>query len=68
MPLIELPTGKTIYVSTYDYYFSLDEDDMDEFYQNCIADNLGVEIQNPFAMKAVEGKLEVEETPEETED
>ena len=68
MPLIELPTGKTLYVSTYDYYFSLDEEDMDEFYQNCIADNLGVEIENPFAMKSVEGKLEVEETPEETEE
>jgi hypothetical protein len=67
MPLIELPTGKTLYVSTYDYFFSLEEEDMDEFYQNCIADNLGVEIQNPFAMKSVEGKLEVEDK-EETED
>lgn len=58
MPLIELPIGTTIYVSSYEYYFKLEDDDMDEFYQSCIADNLGVIIENPFAMKATEGRIE----------
>ena len=34
MPNISLPNGKVIYVSTYEYYFQLDEKDVDEFFQS----------------------------------
>lgn len=64
MPNINLPTGNTIYVSTYEYYFLLPEEEVDEFYQSCIADNLGVYIDDPFSNKVAQGKLEVEDTLE----
>lgn len=63
MPLINLPSGNTIYMSTYEYYFMLKDEDMDEFYQSCMADNLGVYIGDPFASNAMRGKLEIEEDP-----
>lgn len=40
----------------------LKEEDVDEFYQSCIADDLGIEIDNPFSNKIIHGKLEIEET------
>lgn len=58
---IQLPTGKTISVSLYDYYFILQEEDVDVFFQSCIADDLGDEINNPFSNKASTGKIEVDE-------
>lgn len=74
MPNISLPTGKVIYVSTYDYYFQLEEKDVDEFFQSCIADDLGAFVDDPFCQKAYPGKLiheeipEIEEIPEENTD
>ncbi len=64
MPNISLPTGKVIYLSVYEYYFQLDEKDVDAFFQSCIADDLGTYEDNPFSGKAYQGRLEVEETPE----
>lgn len=65
---IQLPTGKTISVSCYEWLFMLKEEDVGEFYQSCIADDLGIDIENPFSNKIVHGKLEVEEIPEPVED
>ena len=64
MPNISLPTGKVIYLSTYEWLFKLEEKDVDEFYQNSIADDLGMFIEDPFSMRMPMGKLEVEETPD----
>lgn len=64
MPNISLPTGKVIYVTVYEYYFMLEEKDVDEFFQQCIADDLGTFVDDPFSQKTTLGKLEVEETPE----
>lgn len=58
---IQLPTGKTINVSTYEYLFVLTDSDMDNFYQMCIAANVGEYIENPFHNSADFGKIEVEE-------
>lgn len=63
MPNISLPTGKVIYVSTFDYYFMLQEEDVDEFFQSCIADDLGKFIDEPFSQRIARGKIEVEDTP-----
>jgi hypothetical protein len=65
MPNINLPTGNTIYVTAYEYYFLLDEKDVDQFFQSCIADNLGVYIEDPFSNMASPGKLEVDEIDDE---
>lgn len=64
MPNISLPTGKVIYLSVYEFYFQLEEKDVQEFYQSCIADDLGTFIEDPFSQRTPLGKLEVEETPE----
>lgn len=64
MPNISLPTGKVIYLSTYEWLFQLEEKNVDEFFQNCIADDLGAFIEDPFSMKTPKGRLEVEETLE----
>lgn len=61
MPNISLPTGKVIYVSTFEYYFMLDEEAVDMFFQSCIADDLGIEVQNPFSNKCSSGELEIDE-------
>lgn len=57
---ISLPTGKVITVSYYEWLFMLKEEDLDEFFQSCIADDLGHVIENPFSSKNAD-KLEVEE-------
>ena len=64
MPNISLPTGKVIYISTYEWLFQLEEKHVDEFYQNCIADDLGTFIEDPFSMKTPRGRLEVEDIPD----
>jgi len=64
MPNISLPTGKVIYISTYEWLFQLEEKNVDEFFQNCIADDLGMFIEDPFSMRMPMGKLEVEDTPD----
>lgn len=64
MPNISLPTGKVIYVSVYEYYFLLEDKDIDAFYQSCIADDLGTYVDDPFSGKASPGKLEVEDIPD----
>lgn len=65
MPNLSLPTGNVIYVSTYEYYFLLEEKDVDEFYQQLIADNAGIPApDDPFSNRAYAGKLEIEETLE----
>lgn len=65
---IQLVTGKTISVSCYEWLFLLKEEDVDDFYQSCIADDLGIDIENPFSNKIAHGKLEVQEIPEVIED
>ena len=61
---IQLPTGKTLSVSLYDYLFVLKEEDVDLFYQSCIADDLGEQINNPFSNRASTGKIQVEDNEE----
>lgn len=58
MPNIQLKTGNTIYVSTYEYYFKLEEKDVDLFFQSCEADDLGIYIDNPFSGKRDMGTLD----------
>lgn len=65
MPNISLPTGKVIYVSTFEYYFMLEEKDVDMFFQSCIADDLGIEVQNPFSNKCSSGELEIDDYEDE---
>lgn len=60
---IQLPTGKTIYVSTYEFFFVLKEEDVNEFYQNCVADDLGTYVEHPFSESLMKGKLEIDEDP-----
>lgn len=63
MPNIQLRTGKTIYISTYDYYFRLKEDEVDLFFQSCEADDLGIDVEDPFSNRMFFGTLDVEEKP-----
>ena len=65
MPRIQLDTGMTIYVSTYEYYFKLDDDDMDLFFQSCKADNLGIYIDNPFSGRKSKEVLDENELDDE---
>lgn len=58
MVYIQLQTGNTISMSCYEYYFVLKDEDMDRFYQDCIADDLGIEINNPWAGRASMGEIE----------
>jgi hypothetical protein len=62
MPNIQLRTGNTIYISVYEYYFKLRDEDMDLFFQSCEADNLGIQIDNPFSDKRYSGMVEDEPT------
>lgn len=64
MPNISLPTGKTIYISDYEYYFQLQDEDVDNFFQSCIADDLGRFIDDPFSNSCYRGKLQIEEFPD----
>jgi len=57
---ISLPTGKVISVSYYQWLFILKEDEVNDFYQDCIADDLGTQIENPFNNNHAE-KLDIEE-------
>lgn len=61
---IELPTGKTLYISTYEYLFVLKDEDMDGFYQSCIADDLGTYVESPFSSRTNSARLELEDVPE----
>jgi len=63
---IQLPTGNTISVSAYEYYFILKEDEIDLFFQSCIADDLGTYIDNPFSSRR--SSLEVKEEDEDIKD
>lgn len=68
MPLIQLKTGKTIYVSSYEYYFMLDDNDVEAFFEQCVADDLGTFQDDPFSSKVVLGKLEIDEELPDIED
>lgn len=46
--IISLPNGKNLIISTYEFLFVLKESDVDSFYETCMADDMGVEIDNPF--------------------
>lgn len=54
---IQLSTGNTIYISCYEYLFVLKDEDVELFYQQCIADDMGVYIDNPFSNRAMQGKI-----------
>lgn len=63
---VQLPTGNTISVSVYEYFFVLKEEDVDLFFQSCIADDLGKYIDNPFSLKSyslsiTEEEIDIEE-------
>lgn len=64
MPNISIGvTGKVVYMSVYDYYFRLEEEDVESFFQSCIADDLGTFIEEPFS-KGAPGRLDYEEVPD----
>lgn len=65
MPNISLPTGKVIYISLYEWLFQLEEKNVDEFYQNCVADDLGTFIDNPFSSIMPQGQINIDEVPDE---
>ncbi len=46
---ISLPTGKVISISVYEYLFVLKDEDMHDFYQEQIAADEGLYIENPFS-------------------
>ena len=53
---IQLPTGKTVYVSTYEFLFKTEDgkvvyttdDEIEDFYRNAMADDLGSFVEDPF--------------------
>lgn len=61
---IQLPTGKTMSMTVYEYFFLLKDEDVELFYQSCIADDLGVNVENPFYGMAPSAKLDVVEEEE----
>ena len=61
--LVQLPTGNTLSISIYEFFFQLKEDEVDAFYQSAIADDLGTYLDNPFSNRATPGKLDFEELP-----
>lgn len=65
MPNISLPTGNVIYLTVYEWLFVLQEEQVDEFYQQLIAENAGIPApEDPFSNRAHIGKLEVEDIPD----
>lgn len=62
MANIQLPTGKTINISLYDFLFRVSDDEVDIFFQSCIADDLGSFIEDPFSNAGGQsGRVETEE-------
>jgi hypothetical protein len=51
-------------MSVYDYYFRLEEKDVDNFFQSCIADDLGHFVEEPFSRGGSPGRLDYDEVPE----
>lgn len=60
MPNIQLETGNTVYFPS-EYYYSIPDEKMHEFFQACMADNLGVYIDSPFSNLRDEKTIEEEE-------
>lgn len=60
---IQLPTGTTISVNYFEYLFILEDSQVDLFFQECIADNLGTFIENPFS-RMDSSKIEIDEEEE----
>ena len=58
---ISLPTGKVLSISVYEYLFLIPEEEVDLFFQSCIADDLGTIIEDPFSNREYFGKLEIDE-------
>lgn len=61
---IELPTGKTLSISVYEFLFILKDEDVDAFYQQCIAEDLGMMVENPFSNKGNSAAIKEEEVQE----
>jgi hypothetical protein len=64
MANIQLPTGKTINIPIAQFLFGIQDDEVDLFFQNCIADDLGSHVENPFANSSSRGIVQVEDEPE----
>lgn len=64
MPNIQLPTGKTIYIPIQTFLFDIKDDEIDLFYQTCIADDLGTFVEDPFSQRGMKGDVKVNETEE----
>jgi len=58
---IQIPTGNTITISVYEWLFILKDEDVHLFYQDCMADDLGTYIDNPFSNKSAAIDIEEEE-------
>lgn len=63
MANIQLPTGKTINIPIAQFLFGIKDDEVDLFFQSCIADDLGTFLEHPFANNAARGFVEVEDEP-----
>lgn len=65
---VNLPNGKTVEVNTSEW-FAMNDAEVEEFYQSCMADDLGIAIENPFSSKKNEKlDIDIEEEPEVDED
>lgn len=51
-------------MTAFEWFFMLKEEDVDEFYQSCMADDLGEHIDDPFSGKIIRGRLEIDELPD----
>lgn len=60
---LQLPNGKTISIST-EYYFSIPDDKLSEFFQDCIASDIGLEINYPFISLPNSGEFPTDDIPE----
>lgn len=63
MPNVNLKNGKTIYIPAEQYYFMTDEE-LEQFYQSCMADDLGEFVDHALSGKIPKGKVESEEIPD----
>ena len=62
MAQISLPTGKVVHVSTYEYLFILEEKDVDDFFQQLIAEDAGIPApDNPFSSRRMNTGIDYEE-------
>ena len=56
---IQLPTGKTVHISIVEY-LALEDDEVDVFYQELMADDSGDFLENPFSPLRPQKDIQIE--------